>query len=266
MSKTPSPPRSAAENVTSTIEGLERYPVNVRYGRELRWTPEELDRVLIPTPTAAEIPISQVANIFVRMGPALTIKTEGARPQAWIYVDLDPAMDIGTYVERGEQAVTRQVNLPPGYTIEWSGQFEYMQEARARLKIIVPIAIALIFLLLFLNFRTSPEVLIVMLALPFALIGGIWFLYLLGYNISVATMVGFIALAGVAAETGVVMIIYLDEAYESMLKENKHFTSSDLYDAIMHGAVERVRPKMMTVSAIIAGLLPIMWSSEPAPA
>jgi len=249
------------KNITTTIEGLERYPVNVRYGRELRYTPEELDRVLIPTATGAEIPISQVANIFVRMGPP-SIKTEAARPQAWIYVDIDPQQDVGTYVERGQYALKSQLKLPPGYTIEWSGQFEYMQEARARLKVIIPVAIGLIFLLLFLNFRNVTEVLIVMLALPFALVGGIWFMYILGYNMSVATMVGFIALAGVAAETGVVMIIYLDEAYETKLREQGHLTPSDLYDAIMHGAVERVRPKMMTVSAIVAGLLPIMWSSE----
>src|SRR5579871_263773 len=249
------------EDVTRTIEGLERFPVNVRYGRELRYTPEELDRVLIPTPTGAEIPISQVANIFVRMGPP-SIKTEAARPQAWIYVDIDPQQDVGSYVASAQQVVRSRVKLPPGYTIEWSGQFEYMQEARARLQVIVPITIAIIFLLLFLNFRNLTEVLIVMLALPFALVGGIWFMYLLGYNMSVATMVGFIALAGVAAETGVVMIIYLDEAYEAKLKQGSRLTPSDLYDAIMQGAVERVRPKMMTVSAIIAGLLPIMWSSE----
>ena len=249
------------EDVTRTIEGLERFPVNVRYGRELRYTPEELDRVLIPTPSGAEIPISQVANIFVRTGPS-SIKTEGARPQAWIYVDIDPGQDVGSYVERAQQALKTQVKLPPGYTIEWSGQFEYMQEARERLKVIVPITIGVIFLLLFLNFRNLTEVLIVMLALPFALVGGIWFMYLLDYNMSVATMVGFIALAGVAAETGVVMIIYLDEAYETKRKEEENLTAADLYDAIMHGAVERVRPKMMTVSAIIAGLLPIMWSNE----
>jgi copper/silver efflux system protein len=249
------------KDITRTIEGLERYPVNVRYGRELRYTPEELRRVLISTPTGAQIPISQVTRIFTRMGPP-SIKTEGARPQAWIYVDVDPEQDVGTYVERAKKAVSSHIQLPVGYTVEWSGQYEYMQEARARLMVIVPVTIAIIFLLLFLNFRNLTEVLIVMLALPFAMVGGIWFMYLLGYNLSVAVMVGFIALAGVAAETGVVMIIYLDEAYETKLKESGHLTGSDLYDVIMHGAVERVRPKMMTVSAIIAGLLPIMWSTE----
>ncbi len=249
------------ENVSRTVEGLERFPINVRYGRGLRWTPEQLDRVLIPTPTGAQIPISQVAYIFTRMGPP-SIKTEGARPQAWIYVDIDPTQDVGTYVARAKRAIEREVKLPPGYAIEWSGQYEYMQEARARLVIIVPVTLAIIFLLLYLNFGSVVEVLIVMLALPFALVGGIWFMYLLGYNMSVAVAVGFIALAGVAAETGVVMIIYLDEAFEARRRTKEALGLEDLYDAIMEGAVERVRPKMMTVCAIIAGLLPIMWSSE----
>ena len=234
------------KNITTTVEGLERYPVNVRYGRGLRYTPEELRRVLIPTPAGAEIPINQVADIFPRMGPP-SIKTEGARPQAWIYVDVDPSQDVGTYVERGQKALASRIKLPAGYTVEWSGQYEYMQEARARLEIIVPLTIAIIFLLLFLNFRNVAEVLIVMLALPFAMVGGIWLMYLLGYNMSVAVMVGFIALAGVAAETGVVMIIYLDQAYQGTLRQTGSMTLSDLYDAIMEGAVERVRPKMMTV-------------------
>jgi copper/silver efflux system protein len=248
-------------NISTVIAGLERFPIDVRYGRGTRYTPEELRRVLIPTPTGAEIPISQVANIFPRMGPP-SIKTEGARPQAWIYVDIDPSQDVGSYVARAQRALANAVKLPPGYTVEWSGQYEYMQEARARLKIIVPVTIAIIFLLLFLNFRNVTEVMIVMLALPFAMVGGIWLMYLLGYNMSVAVMVGFIALAGVAAETGVVMIIYLDEAYRARLAQTGGMTLSDLYEAIMEGAVERVRPKMMTVSAIIAGLLPIMWSNE----
>ncbi len=249
------------KNISTVISGLRRFPIDVRYGRGMRWTPEELRRVLIPTPTGAEIPIGQVADIFTRMGPP-SIKTEGARPQAWIYVDLDPRQDVGSYVARAQKAIARAIELPPGYTIEWSGQYQYMLEARARLKIIIPVTLAIIFLLLFLNFRNVTEVLIVMLALPFAMVGGIWLMYLLGYNMSVAVMVGFIALAGVAAETGVVMIIYLDEAYRSRLVETAEMTPSGLYAAIMEGAVERVRPKMMTVSAIIAGLLPIMWSHE----
>ncbi len=248
-------------NITTTIEGLERYPVNVRYVRNLRDNPEALRRVLIATPTGAQVPLEQVASIFPRVGPP-SIKTEGARPQAWIYVDINPDQDVGTYVEKAKQTVGEKVRLPPGYSIEWSGQYQYMKEARARLKVVLPVTLLIIFLLLYLNFRNMAEVLIVMLALPFAVVGGVWYMYLLGYNMSVAVMVGFIALAGVAAETGVVMIIYLDHAYEAKQREKSRVTARDLYDAIMEGAVERVRPKMMTVSAIIAGLVPIMWSTE----
>ena len=249
------------DNVTTTIEGLERYPVNVRYIRDLRQNPDALRRVLIATPTGAQVPIGQVADIHPRVGPS-SVKTEGARPQAWIYVDINPDQDIGTYVEKAMRAVNEKIKLPAGYSIEWSGQYQYMQEARERLRVVLPITLLIIFFLLYLNFRNLTEVLIVMLALPFAVVGGIWYMYFLGYNMSVAVMVGFIALAGVAAETGVVMIIYLDHAYEAKLREKGRLTDQDLYDAVMEGGVERVRPKMMTVSAIIAGLLPIMWSSE----
>ncbi|MFV2008062.1 MAG: efflux RND transporter permease subunit, partial [Longimicrobiales bacterium] len=230
------------KNITTTIEGLERYPVNVRYARELRESPEALRRVLLATPTGAHVPLGQVADIYPRMGPP-SIKTEGAQPQAWIYVDLDPDQDIGGYVERAREAVSAGIDLPAGYTVQWSGQYEYIQEATARLKVVLPVTLLLIFLLLYLNFRNIAEVLIVMLALPFAVIGGVWFMYILGYNMSVAVSVGFIALAGVAAETGVIMIIYLDHAYEAKRKEKPRMTAADLYDAIMEGAVERVRPK-----------------------
>ncbi len=249
------------KNITTTIEGLERYPVNVRYARDLRQNPDALRRVLIATPTGAQVPIEQIADIFPRVGPP-SIKTEGARPQAWIYVDINPDQDIGTYVDKAKEAVAAKVKLPAGYSIQWSGQYEYMQEARRRLQVVLPVTLLIIFLLLYLNFRNFTEVLIVMLALPFAVVGGIWYMYLLGYNMSVAVMVGFIALAGVAAETGVVMIIYLDHAYGAKRRERSRLSAEDLYDAIMEGAVERVRPKMMTVSAIIAGLVPIMWSTE----
>jgi Cu(I)/Ag(I) efflux system membrane protein CusA/SilA len=250
------------KNISTVIAGLERFPIDVRYGRGMRHTPEELRRVLIPTPTGAEIPIGQVADIFNRMGPP-SIKTEGARPQAWIYVDLDPQEDVGTYVARAQKAVDEAVKLPAGYTLEWSGQYQYIQQARQRLKIAVPATLLIIFVLLFLNFGNVTKVLIVMLTLPFAAVGGIWLLYLLGYNMSVAVMVGFIALAGVTAEIGVVMIVYLDEAYEAMLKERDGRAGrEELYGAIMKGAAERVRPIMMTVFAVIGGLLPIMWSTE----
>jgi len=248
-------------NVTTTIEGLERYPLNVRYARELRESPEDLRRILLATPAGAQVPLGQVAEIFPRMGPP-SIKTEGAQPQAWIYVDIQPDQDVGGFVERAKQAVSSNVKLPAGYTVQWSGQYQYIQEANARLRVVVPITLLIILLLLYLNFRNLTEVLIVMLSIPFAVVGGIWFMWLLGYNMSVAVMVGFIALAGVAAETGVVMIIYLDHAFEAGRQQSPRMTVQELYDAIMEGAVERVRPKMMTVTAIIAGLLPIMWSNE----
>jgi len=248
-------------NVTTTIEGLERYPLNVRYARDLRQSPEALRRVLLATPNGAQVPLGQVADIFPRMGPP-SIKTEGAQPQAWIYVDIDPDQDVGSYVDRAKQAVTAGVSLPAGYTIQWSGQYEYIQEANARLRIVLPITLLVIFLLLYLNFRNIVEVLIVMLALPFAVIGGVWFMWALGYNISIAVMVGFIALAGVATEIGVVMILYLDHAFEAKRAQVDEMTKEDLYAAVIAGAAERVRPIVMTASAVIAGLLPIMWSDE----
>ncbi|MGB2960137.1 MAG: CusA/CzcA family heavy metal efflux RND transporter, partial [Bacteroidota bacterium] len=204
-------------NVTYTVEGLERYPVNVRYGRELRDNMSDLKRVLIPTPTGAQIPIGQVAEIVIRKGPP-GIKSENARRTAWVYVDLKD-IDVGTYVSNAKQVVDERVKLPSGYSIVWSGQYEYMQRAQERLRIVVPITLMIIFLLLYMNFRNVTESLIVMLSLPFSLIGGIWLMYVLGYHFSVAVGVGFVALAGVAAETGVVMLIYLDHAYERLRKE-----------------------------------------------
>ena len=248
-------------NVTTTIEGLERYPVNVRYARDLRQSPEALRRVLLATPSGAQVPLGQVADIFPRMGPP-SIKTEGAQPQAWIYVDIDTEQDVGRYVERAQQAVAKAIKLPTGYTVQWSGQYQYIQEAAAKLKVVVPVTLSIIFLLLYLTFRSVAKVLIVMLTLPFAVTGGIWFMWILGYNMSVAVVVGFIALAGVAAEIGVVMILYLDQAFEARRAVSPHMSSDDLYDAVMKGAGERVRPIVMTATAVIAGLLPIMWSVE----
>ena len=246
-------------NVTYTVEGLERYPVNVRYSRELRDDLSDLNRLLIPTPTGAQIPIGQVAKIIIQKGPP-GIKSENARRTAWVYVDLK-GIDVGTYVKNAKQIVDAQFSLPDGYSMVWSGQYEYMERARQRLQILIPGTLAIIFLLLYLNFGNLKESLIVMLSLPFALVGGIWLMYLLDYNFSVAVGVGFIALAGVASETGVIMLIYLDQAYDSRWKEGKMNSLHDLYDAIIEGAVERVRPKMMTVTAIMAGLLPIMWGT-----
>jgi Cu(I)/Ag(I) efflux system membrane protein CusA/SilA len=208
------------------------------------------------------VPLGEVANVALSKGPA-TIRTENAQLAAYIYVDLRDR-DLGGYVADAQKAVAAQVTLPPGYYVTWSGQFEYMERAKARLKIVVPVTVLIILLLLYLNFRRVTESLIVMLSVPFALVGGLWLMWWLGFNLSVAVGVGFIALAGVAAETGVVMLIYLDHAMKELqarrVAERRAFTHDDLYAAIMTGAVERVRPKMMTVAAIMAGLLPIMWS------
>lgn len=245
------------ENITTTVEGLERYPVNVRYKRELRDSVDKIGRVLIPTMHGEYIPLSQVADIRLSKGVA-GIKTENASLNTWVYVDVR-GRDIGSYVTDAQKAVLEKVKFPPGYYVTWSGQYEYMERAYGRLKVIVPLTLAIIFLLLYFNFGNVAETLIVMLSLPFAMVGGVWLMYLLGYNMSIAVGVGFIALAGVAAETGVVMLIYLDHAYNERYQRGEMNTFKDLYGAVMEGAVERVRPKMMTVVAIMAGLLPIMW-------
>ncbi len=252
-----------AEAVTMTVEGRERYTVSIRYPRELRSDPQAIaSQVLLPLPGGGTVPLGEVARVELARGPA-TIRTENAQLAAYIYVDLRDR-DIGSYVADAQRAVAEQVKFPPGYYVTWSGQFEYMQRAKARLKIVVPVTVLIIFLLLYLNFRRVTETLIVMLSVPFALAGGLWLMWWLDFNMSVAVAVGFIALAGVAAETGVVMLIYLDNALTELQEERAiegdEFTREDLYTAIMAGAVERVRPKMMTVAAIMAGLLPIMWS------
>lgn len=246
-------------NITQTVEGLERYPVNLRYGSELRDTPEKLKRILVPTPRGAKIPIAQVADIRIVKGPPV-IKSESARKNAWIYIDIS-GVDVGTYVKAAQAAVQEQIDLPPGYSLLWSGQYEYMIRAQKRLMLVVPATLLIIFLLLYLNFKNITESLIVMLSVPFSLTGGLWLMYLLDYNMSVAVGVGFIALAGVAAETGVVMLIYLDIAYEKFkTRYGEKFNRKHLAEAIEEGAALRVRPKMMTVVAIMAGLMPIMWS------
>jgi Cu(I)/Ag(I) efflux system membrane protein CusA/SilA len=246
-------------NVTWTVEGLERYPVNVRYPRELRSDLPALRRVLVATPTGAQVPLDQLADLEIRKGPP-SIKTEDARPNAWIYVDLS-GIDVGSYVARAKQVLAQKLRLPPGYTLTWSGQYEYMQHARKQMLLVAPITLGLIFLLLYLNFRSISDTLIVMLTLPFALTGGFWILWALGYELSVAVAVGFIALAGVAAETGVVMLVFLEEAVQRFQREGRLRDRGDLEEAVHEGAVLRVRPKIMTVTAIMAGLLPIMWGS-----
>jgi Cu(I)/Ag(I) efflux system membrane protein CusA/SilA len=252
-----------AEAVTTTVEGRERYTVSLRYPRELRSDPQSIaSQVLIPLANGGTVPLGEVAKVELAKGPA-TIRTENAQLAAYIYIDLRDR-DLGSYVADAQKAVAAQVKFPPGTYVTWSGQFEYMERAKARLKIVVPITVLIIFLLLYLNFRRVTETLIVMLSVPFALAGGLWLMWWLGFNLSVAVAVGFIALAGVAAETGVVMLIYLDNALTALqaqrVAQGRSFTHDDLYAAIMAGAVERVRPKMMTVAAIMAGLLPIMWS------
>ena len=252
------------ERLTTTVEGLERFGVNLRYPRELRDTPEKIAReVLVATPDGAMIPLGQIATVRISKG-APGIRTENALLSAYIYVDVRER-DIASYVQEARNAVAGQVKFPPGYYATWSGQFEYMDRAAAKMKVVIPITLLIIFLLLYLNFRRVSDSLLVMLSVPFALVGGVWLLWLLDYNLSVAVAVGFIALAGVAAETGVVMLIYLEKAWEAQqarcAAEGREPTTDDLHSAIMHGAVERVRPKMMTVVAIMAGLLPILWSS-----
>jgi Cu(I)/Ag(I) efflux system membrane protein CusA/SilA len=252
-----------AEPVTTTVEGRERYTVSLRYPRDYRSDPGSIaSQVLIPLPDGGTVPLGQIAKVSLEQGPS-SIRTENAQLATYVYVDLRDR-DIGSYVADARKAVAEGVQFPPGYYAIWSGQFEYLERAEARLKIVVPVTLLIIFLLLFLNFRRITETLIVMLSVPFALVGGFWLMWWLSFNLSVAVAVGFIALAGVAAETGVVMLIYLDTALteqkERCRREGRPFARQDLHAAIMSGAVERVRPKMMTVAAIMAGLLPIMWS------
>lgn len=252
------------EMVTTTVEGRERFGVTVRYPRELRANPQQIaEAVLVPSMDGAMIPLGQLAKVSLSKG-APAIRTENALLSAYIFVDIR-GRDIGSYVADARRAVSEQVKFPPGYYATWSGQFEYMERATAKMKIVIPITLLIIFLLLYLNFKRVTESLVVMLSVPFALVGGVWLLWLLDYNLSVAVAVGFIALAGVAAETGVVMLIYLEQAWQEVqarcADEGRKPTAHDLHAAIMHGAVERVRPKMMTVVAIMAGLLPILWSS-----
>jgi copper/silver efflux system protein len=267
--------------ITQTVEGRERYGVRLRYPQELRDNPERLAAVLVPaahsaSPAAAAagmsmggvgpgsaagremfVPLGQVARINEVTGP-MVVRTEDAVPTAWVYVDV-AGRDIGSYVAEAKRMVEEGIQLPPGYRMEWSGQYEYMLRARETMKVVVPAVLLSIFILLYLNFRSAAEPLIIMLSLPFALVGGLWLVWLLGYNWSVAVAVGFIALAGVAAETGVVMLLYLDHAWRARQAAGRRPSLVDLYEAIVEGAVERVRPKLMTVTAIMAGLLPILW-------
>ncbi|GAC1327649.1 MAG: CusA/CzcA family heavy metal efflux RND transporter [Beijerinckiaceae bacterium] len=250
--------------ITTTVEGRQRYTVNMRYPRDLRSDPQSIARdVLVPMPAGGAVPLGEVASVSLTRGPS-SIRTENGQLAVYLYVDIRDR-DLGSYVADAQAAVKASIKFPPGSYVVWSGQYEYLERATARLQIVVPITLLIIFLLLYLNFRSLTETLIVMLSLPFALVGGLWLMWWLGFNMSVAVAVGFIALAGVAAETGVVMLIYLNHALAELKAARSAdgliFTKGDLYQAIMLGAVERVRPKMMTVVAIMAGLLPIMWST-----
>nr|WP_047579381.1 CusA/CzcA family heavy metal efflux RND transporter [Methylobacterium sp. ZNC0032] len=252
------------ETVTTTVEGRERYGVAIRYPRDLRSDPQAIAReVQVSTPSGASLPLGEVASVERKRG-ATSIRTENGELAVYIFVDT-VGRDLGGYVRDAQNAIAQSVKLPAGFRIAWSGQFEYLERAEARLKLVVPVTLAIIFLLLYLNFRRLTETFIVMLSLPFALVGGIWLLWWLGFNMSVAVAVGFIALAGVAAETGVIMLIYLDHALGEVRArceaQGRAFTRADLHEAIMLGAVERVRPKIMTVVAIMAGLLPILWNT-----
>ena len=252
------------ESVTNTVEGRERYTVNVRYPRAFRSNPQSIaTEVQVPMPNGGAVPLGEVAKVQLTRG-ATSIRTENGQLAVYIFVDI-VGRDLGGYVAEARAAVAHEVKLPPGTTLQWSGQFEYLERAEARLKIVIPVTLLIIFLLLYLNFRRLTETFIVMLSLPFALVGGVWLMWWLGFNTSVAVAVGFIALAGVAAETGVIMLIYLDHAWEEQhagaWASGRAPTVADLHRAIMVGAVERVRPKIMTVVAIMAGLVPILWST-----
>ena len=246
-------------NAAITVEGRERYTVNVRYPRELRDNVEKIREVIVPTVGGHQIPLGQLATVEVVQGP-MAIKTENAFPVTTIFVDIE-GVDVGSYVKNAQRVIADRLKLPAGYTLQWSGQYEFMQRVIERMRVVVPVTLGIIFLLLYLNFRGLTESLIVMLALPFSLVGGIWFLWILGYNTSVAVWVGFIALAGVAAETSVVMLIYLDEAFHRKNMEGRMESARDVAAAVREGALERLRPVVMTVTAITAGLAPILWSS-----
>ena len=246
-------------NITHTVEGKERYPVNVRYLRELRDDIAKLKRVLVPTPSGAQVPMVQLADVRPTTGPPM-IRSESGEKVGFVFVDV-AHKDYGRFVKEAQQYIREKVEIPPGYTLAWAGQYQYLRRLQDRLKIVVPVTLLIIFFLLYFNFRSIPKTLIVLLSVPFSLVGAFWLLWLLEYNTSVAVWVGIIALAGVAAETGVVMIVYLDEFYDRYRSEGRMTSLRELYQSVIDGAVQRVRPKMMTVTAIMAGLLPIMWSA-----
>ncbi|WP_036829990.1 efflux RND transporter permease subunit, partial [Photobacterium sanctipauli] len=250
-------------NVSESVEGLERYPINVRYPQNYRDSLVKLQNLPLITPNGASIALADVADIRFEDGPPM-IKTENARPNGWVFIDIDNR-DLGSYVKEAQQVVADQLALPAGYSITWSGQYEYMERAKARLNVVVPATLAIIMMLLYMSFRRVGEVLVIMSTLPLAMVGGIWLMEVLGYNFSIAVGVGFIALAGVAVEIGVIMLVYLNQAWRFKHQESQHLkqplTKAHLDSAIEEGAGLRVRPIMMTVATVIIGLIPIMYGS-----
>jgi Cu(I)/Ag(I) efflux system membrane protein CusA/SilA len=247
------------QNITRTIEGRERYPVNVRYERGFRQDLPDLERVLVKTPMGAQVPLAQLAEITLALGPSM-IRDEGGQLAGYIYVDT-ATRDIGGYVEAAKQAVAAKVQMPPGYTLQWTGQYEFQVRARERLKLLVPLVFFIIFMLLYMTFHSAAEAMIVMLSVVYAMTGGVILQWLLGYNFSVAVWVGYIALYGVAVQTGVVMVVYLHEALDRRLRRGREITPEDVREATIAGSVLRLRPKLMTVTVVMVGLVPIMWSS-----
>jgi Cu(I)/Ag(I) efflux system membrane protein CusA/SilA len=247
------------QNITRTIEGRERYPINVRYERGFRQDLPDLGRVLVKTPMGAQVPLAQLAEISLTPGPSM-IRDEGGQLAGYVYVDT-ATRDIGGYVDAAKRAVAQKIQMPAGYTLQWTGQYEFQVRARERLKLLIPLVFFIIFMLLYLTFRSASEAVIVMLSVVYAMTGGVILQWLLGYNFSVAVWVGYIALYGVAVQTGVVMVVYLHEALDTRLRENTSLTEEDVRQATIAGSVLRLRPKLMTVSVVMAGLVPILWSS-----
>jgi len=243
-------------NITKTVEGLERYPVNLRYQRDYRENIEDLKRVRIPIMNGGSVLLSEVADMQIKKGPP-AIKSENARPNAWVYIDIKD-IDVGTYVENAKNIISSNIELPEGYSLIWSGQYEYMERSSKKLMMVIPITLLIVILLLYVNTKSWLKTGIVLLALPFSLVGAIWFLYIAGFNMSVAVWVGIIALLGIDAETGVVMLLYLDISFEKFKKKGMMATLNDLRESIFEGAVKRLRPKMMTVMTTMLGLMPIL--------
>jgi Cu(I)/Ag(I) efflux system membrane protein CusA/SilA len=246
-------------NLTTTVEGRERYPVNVRYGRELRSDIDKLKRVLVPIMGGGHVPLVQLADIRVTKGPGM-VQSEDGRLVAYVTLYIEGS-DLGGYVKKAAKALAEKVKLPPGYLLKWSGQYEYMEKVKAKLFYVIPLTLLIIIVLIYLNTESWIKTSIVLLAVPFSLVGTVWLLYLLGYHLSTAVWVGVIALAGLDAETGIVMLLYLDLAYNKWKGDGKIHSLRDIEDSVMEGAVKRIRPKIMTVSVILAGLVPIMFST-----